>query len=153
MNNLKLLILCFSLTFSLSLQAQNITNEDSIKNVITSFFEGMKKHDTIQIRGSLAPEVIFQTITRNKKGDLIVHNEDVSGFLKFVADHSTDDLDEQIVFDMLRIDGNLASVWTPYRFFLNKKFSHCGANSFQLVRFDNIWKIQYIIDTRRRNCD
>jgi hypothetical protein len=44
----------------------------------------------------------------------------------------------------------MAAVWTPYNFYYNGQFSHCGVNSFQVIRFKDGWKIQYIIDTRRR---
>jgi hypothetical protein len=44
----------------------------------------------------------------------------------------------------------MATAWTPYNFYFNGKFSHCGVNNFVLVKQDNGWKIQYIIDTRRR---
>ena len=55
-------------------------------------------------------------------------------------------------FETIKIDGALASVWTPYKFYSGATFSHCGANSFQLVKIDGAWKIQYIIDTRRKGC-
>jgi hypothetical protein len=58
--------------------------------------------------------------------------------------------DERISFETVKIDGPLAIVWAPYNFFFNGQFSHCGMDSFQLVRFGKEWKIQYIIDTRRR---
>lgn len=137
----------------LTVRSKAQTATDSVKAVITRFSEGMKRHDTAMIRSSLAPEVIFQTIARNKKGETWVRTEGVGEFLKFIADHSEDNLDEQMVVDMVKIDGNLASVWTPYRFLRNGKLSHCGANSFQLVRLAQGWQIQYIIDTRRKNCD
>lgn len=60
-------------------------------------------------------------------------------------------LDERIQFDVVKVDGPLASVWTPYKFYFKGQFSHCGVNSFQLVRVNGEWKIQYLIDTRRRN--
>lgn len=152
---MKYLSIVFISLLSLNTKAQNIemTAEDSVKGVINRFFEGMKKHDTTMIRASLAPEVIFQTISRNKKSEIVVRTEGVADFLKYIAEHTSDDLDERITFDMIRIDGNLASVWTPYRFYVNTKFSHCGANSFQIVRLNNVWQIQYIIDTRRRDCE
>lgn len=40
-------------------------------------------------------------------------------------------------------------VWAPYQFYYKGKFSHCGADSFQLVRINGKWKIQYLVDTRR----
>ena len=53
----------------------------------------------------------------------------------------------------IKIDGNLASVWTPSEFYYNGNFSHCGANSFQLFNNNGKWQIIYIVDMRRRdNC-
>ena len=40
--------------------------------------------------------------------------------------------------------------WTPYSFFLNDTFSHCGVNNFQLLKKEGEWKIIYLIDTRRK---
>ncbi|HEY0898874.1 MAG TPA: hypothetical protein VGD90_06050, partial [Sphingobacteriaceae bacterium] len=62
--------------------------------------------------------------------------------------------DEQITFDAIQVDAGLASVWTSYKFYLGKNFSHCGVNSFQLVKMNGNWKITYLIDTRRKeNCN
>ena len=126
------------------------TAEDSVKMTINHFFEGMKKSDTILIRTTLTEGVIFQTITRKKDGNLMVRSENVNEFLTFIANPQKDVADERITFESIKIDGALASVWTPYKFYSGEKFSHCGANSFQLVKVDGAWKIQYIIDTRRR---
>ncbi len=153
MNLTKIYFSIIFICFGLHSQAQTTATTDSVKATINRFFAGLKQHDTTLIRSSLAPEVIFQTIARNKKGETLIRTEGVSEFLKFVADHPQDNLDEQIEFDMVKIDANLASVWTPYRFLLNGKLSHCGANSFQLVRLAQGWQIQYIIDTRRKNCN
>jgi len=54
------------------------------------------------------------------------------------------------VFAKILIDSQLASVWTDYKFYIGDKFSHCGVNSFQLVKLNDGWKIVYIIDTRRK---
>ena len=144
----KLIIIGFVLTFSMVINAQ--TAEDSVKMTINHFFEGMKKSDTTLIRTTLTEGVIFQTITRKKDGNLMVKTENVSEFLTFIANPQKDVADERITFESVKIDGALASVWTPYKFYSGEKFSHCGANSFQLVKVDGAWKIQYIIDTRRR---
>jgi hypothetical protein len=58
--------------------------------------------------------------------------------------------DERISFETIRIDGPLAIVWTPYKFYFNGQFSHCGVNSFHLVRLNGSWKIHFLIDTRRK---
>ena len=58
-------------------------------------------------------------------------------------------LEKLLSYD-IRIDGNLASVWTPYEFYLNGNFSHCGANSFQLFHNNGKWEIIFLVDMRRR---
>jgi len=58
--------------------------------------------------------------------------------------------DEQIVFKTIKIDGTLAIIWSPDKFYSKGKFSYCGVNSYRLVQLNSGWKIQYIIDTQRK---
>ena len=133
---------------SITVQAQ--TAEDSVKTVINRLFEAMKNGDAALLKSTFADSAILQTITRNKEGNTIVQNENVSEFITFVSKQPKGAADERITYDVLKIDGPLAIAWTPYKFYFNGTFSHCGVNSFQLVKFNNEWKIQYLIDTRRR---
>lgn len=123
-------------------------NQD-IEKPIRNLFSGMKNADPELVKSAFAEGAILQTITK----DGTVKNENVQEFIASVTKFSKDDLDERIIVDAIHTDGGLASVFTPYSFFFKGKFSHCGANSFQLVKQQNDWKIQYIIDTRRKeNC-
>jgi hypothetical protein len=83
-------------------------------------------------------------------GNVSVKDESLQEFSMSVSNQSKGVLDEQIVFDLVKFDGPLAIVWAPYNFFYKGKFLHCGVNSFQLVKINNEWKIQYLIDTRRK---
>ncbi len=123
-------------------------NQD-IEKPIRNLFSGMKNADPELVKSAFAEGAILQTIAK----DGTVKNENVQEFIASVTKFSKDDLDERIIVDAIHTDGGLASVFTPYSFFFKGKFSHCGANSFQLVKQQNDWKIQYIIDTRRKeNC-
>ena len=126
------------------------TSEDSVKSVINNMFTGMKNADTVLLKSCFADSMVLQTISRNKEGKLIVRNESPSGFINFISKESPGNADERITIDVVKVDGPLAIVWTPYNFYYKGKFSHCGVNSFQLVRFNGEWKIQYLIDTRRK---
>lgn len=126
------------------------TAEDSVKVVITQFFNGMKNVDTTSIRATFTEGVIFQTIARTKEGATLVKTEEVEGFLKFIAKEEKNAADERITFGAVLIDGNLAAVWTPYNFFYKGQFAHCGVNSFQMVKINGHWRIQYLIYTRRK---
>lgn len=126
------------------------TAEDSVKTTVNTLFNAMKNSDTELLKSVFADSAILQTIVRNKEGKTVVQTERVADFAEQVSKIPKDAADERITFDVVRVDGALAIAWTPYRFYFNGKFSHCGANSFQLVRFNGVWKIQYLIDTRRR---
>ncbi|WP_230406374.1 hypothetical protein [Flavobacterium fluviale] len=57
---------------------------------------------------------------------------------------------EKILNSNIQIDGTMAHVWAPYEFYINDKLSHTGVNTFTLFKEKDIWKIIYLIDTRRK---
>ncbi len=127
------------------------TAEDSVKTVINNMFTAMKNADPVLLKSCFADSMVLQTIGWNREtGKLVVRNDAPAGFIDFISKESPGNADERISFETVKIDGPLASVWTPYQFYYKGKFSHCGVNSFQLVRFNGVWKIQYLIDTRRK---
>ena len=141
----------FLLTFILvSVFAKSQTTEDSVKATVNNLFIGMQNADTLLLKSTFADGAIFQTIARYKEGNTIVRTETVQGFIDYVGKQTKGETDERIAFGSIKIDGALASVWTPYDFYVGGKFIHCGANSFQLVKIKGAWKIQYLIDTRRK---
>ncbi|WP_449401281.1 nuclear transport factor 2 family protein [Chryseobacterium wanjuense] len=143
MNKLFAIVL-LSGSFCFGQQTQNQEVEKPIRNL----FLGMKNADPELVKSTFSETAILQTITKDG-----VKNEEIKDFIASVSKYSKDDLDERIVIEAIHTDGNLASVFTPYSFYFKGKFSHCGANSFQLVKQNDEWKIQYLIDTRRKdNC-
>ncbi len=138
----------------LGIRAGAQSTEDSVKAVINRMFASMKAADADGLRSCFADSMVLQTISRSKEGKLMVRNETAEDFLAFIRKETPGNADEQIIIETLKVDGPLAMAWTPYKFYYKGQFSHCGVNSFQLVRFAEGWKIQYIIDTRRRvNCE
>jgi Putative lumazine-binding len=130
------------------------TTTDSVKAVVNQLFEGMKNSDASLIRSTFADSAILQSVGRNKEGEVVIENDKVDEFAKLISGLKKGAADEQIVFESIKIDGPLAVVWAPYKFYFEGKFSHCGVDSFQLVLIKGQWKIQYLIDTRRRQpCD
>ncbi|TAD91294.1 MAG: hypothetical protein EAY75_03820 [Bacteroidetes bacterium] len=123
-------------------------DHDSVKAVINQLFEGMRGADSAMVVSAFWPNAILQTIATAAGTATVVKNQTVFGFGSSVAARLPGQLDEQIVWDALHINGDLASAWTPYKFFFKGKLLHSGANSFQLVRIAGLWKIQYLIDTR-----
>jgi hypothetical protein len=146
-----LLLLSIVITGS-TVYAQNA--EDSIKAVINNVFTGMKNSDTVLVKSCFTETAILQTFGKDKEGKTIITSQTPGDFAKIIASIPAGAADEQIVFKDLKIDGPMAAVWTPFKLYFNGKFYSCGVNSFQLVRLNNVWKIQYILDTRRKtNCE
>ena len=153
--NLKLLYMksIIMLIFVIALitkKSDGQTTEDSVKAVVKQLFDGMKNSDAEMIRGAFADSAILQTIGRDKQGKMIIENDKVDEFAKLISGLKKGAADEQIVFETIKIDGPLAIVWAPYKFYFDGQFSHCGIDSFQLVFINGQWKIQYLIDTRRK---
>lgn len=109
----------------------------------------MKNSDANLLKASFADSAILQSVD-DKDGKTFIINESINDFTNSIAKLPKDAADERIQFDVIKIDGALAIAWTPYKFYYKGKFSHCGVDSYQLVRINGKWKIQYLIDTRRK---
>lgn len=139
--------ICLYVITAMNCNAQS--TEDSVKNVINQMFTAMKNADAVTLRTLFADSALLQSIA-TPDGKVTVRNESIHDFIELVGKQPAGAADERIQFETIKAAGPLATVWTPYSFYFNGQFSHCGVNSFQLVRINNAWKIQYIIDTRRK---
>jgi len=137
------------LTSALAVAQSTTTETAAVKQTIQTFFEGMRKGDSTLVRSTIAPGAVFHTIG-SRSGTTQVKPENPTDFVRAVGTPHQQVWDERITFDKVLIDANLASVWTPYEFYLGSTFSHCGYNSFQLVKLASGWKIAHVIDTRRK---
>lgn len=141
-----------SLFFSFSAFSQ--TEEEQVEAVIKSLFDGMRSKNADQVAAAFSKDAMMQTVIAKPEGSEVGSNA-VADFVTRISTTPADrQLDERILEYQIKIDGTLASAWTPYHFYVDDKFSHCGVNSFQLVKMADGWKIVYIIDTRRKEpCD
>jgi hypothetical protein len=147
----QILLFSFSI-FGFNALAQT-TEEAAAKAPILKLFEGMSKSDSAMVHTTLMSNARLETITKNKNGETTVKTDSFEGFLKSIGSQPAGNLDERLSSIELRIDGDLATAWTPYKFYFKGTFSHCGVNAFQLVKTASGWKIWSIIDTRRKeNC-
>ena len=147
----KLIFIVLLLTICNSINAQVNNHKDSVEvvQVIHNMFTAMKTSDTNLLKTCFSSNAVFQTII-TKKDTTTVKSEVVQNFINSIGKQVPGSLDERITIGSLLIDATLASVWTPYQFYFKGQYSHQGVNSFQLVRHNEGWKIQYLIDTRRK---
>ena len=132
--------------------AQEEFTKEQAQGVVDTFFEGFHSGDTTVMRSVMAPNMISQTVFKDKQGNHRIVEGNPDEFLKAIADRPADQKwTEKLLSYAVQIDGNLANVWTPYEFYLNDGFSHCGANQFTLAQTNEGWKIVHLIDSRRRS--
>ena len=122
--------------------AQQESENQAIKKVIETFFEGLHQGDSTTMATALHKELKIQTTYTNGQQQKILRTETRNQLLINISKKKpTEKYEEKLLSYDIKVDGNLASVWTPYEFYLNDNFSHCGANSFQLFNNGKKWEI------------
>ena len=151
---MKQILIFLTAALFLTANSKAQSSEDSVKAIVNQLFDAMRTTDASRLRDAFADSAILQTVRGRRDGTFYIQTDKVNDFAQQISNAKKDSLDERITFETIKIDGPLALVWTPYKFFYAGNFSHCGVNSFHLVRINGRWKIQFLIDTRRRQgCD
>lgn len=119
--------------------------------VISRLFEGMRQGDSAMVRQAFTKEAQMYTVIDGANGDAQLRRGSLKKFLEAVGTPHEEVWDEPIWDTDIKIDGNLAQVWTQYAFYFGDKFSHCGVDAFQLVRLAEGWKIFQATDTRKKD--
>lgn len=128
-------------------------DEIAIRNTVDRFFEGMRRTDSTMIRETIEPQCFLKSIFRVKSGEVVLSDESIDDFIKSVGTPHEGIYDERLLSYDIKIDGEMGVAWTPYEFYVDDHFSHCGVNVFTLLRRGDTWKIIGITDTRRKlNC-
>jgi len=146
---LKKLILPAILLLHFSSKAQT-DERTAIMTVIQKMFDGMRTGDSAAVRSVFDPSARLQTAFVNADGQPVLKSESVGNFAEAVGTPHDEIWDERIWGFDIHVEGQLATAWTEYTFFLGEKMSHCGVNAFQLFKSESGWKIIQITDTRRR---
>lgn len=149
---MKSLLVLFCILFSIATIGQSYFTETDARQLIDTFFEGFHKGDTILMKSVMSNDLVMQTAFTDKEGNNKVTNGNSEDLLVAIASRPEDQKwDERLLDYKVQIDGNLAHVWTPYEFWFNDSFSHCGANAFTLAKTNDGWKIIHLIDSRRKS--
>ncbi|GJM35153.1 MAG: hypothetical protein DHS20C18_41540 [Saprospiraceae bacterium] len=146
----KYIVLALCSLFVSPLIAQFTGEEAAVKAAIEQMFDGMRAGDSSMISAVFHPEARLHTTYFNKEGFAQLKIGDLDGFLKQIGTPHDKVYDEKIWSYDIRVDDALASVWTEYTFYLGEEKSHCGVNTFQMVKIGSNWQILQITDTRRK---
>jgi len=127
---------------------KSTTDERDVVATIDKLFEAMRNRDTAAVRAQFHPQARLY-VPGQQNGIPTLRVVTADEFVRLVA-ASPDRFDERIRDPEIRLDGNLASVWTWYDFRRGDQFSHCGTDAFHLARMETGWKILQIAYTVRQ---
>ena|SRR5689334_21105117 len=122
------------------------SDEKDVIAVVQRFFDAMSAHDSAAARAVLMPE--GRTVATRETGAVSGGTQE-----QFAARLST--IKEPILERMWnpkvlvdrRKEGAIATLWAEYDFHREGKFSHCGVDSFSLVKTPEGWKIAGVVYT------
>jgi hypothetical protein len=106
-------------------------------------FDGMAAKDASMIRAGMLPEARLYSI-RQDGATTSTAGED---FATRIAAAKGDLLERFTGAPKVLIRGRMAQVWGEYEFLRDGKFTHCGVDSFSLLKTAEGWKVATIVYT------
>ena len=106
-------------------------------------FDAMRAHDRAAVSALFIPGSTVASVDADSKVSVMPAED----FATRVGNGKGDWL-ERIWNPQVLEHGSIAVVWAEYDFHLNRKFSHCGIDSFSMLKTASGWKIAGVSDTR-----
>ncbi len=123
--------------------AQAASDDQSPAAAVQRLFDAMSAHDADAARALFLPEAMLFSVRADGTAVATPHEKWVERL-----GASKDAWLERIWNTKQFEHGSIAIVWADYDFHLNGKFSHCGIDSFNLLKTAGGWKIAAVADTR-----
>jgi len=124
---------------------QGATDEEreEVLSVIRTFFAGMTAKDVEGMRRIMTENGKLYGYREQADGLTIVeltHSE----YLGSLAQRDGTPV-ERFWTPTVMVQDRLATVWTPYDFYSDGVFSHCGINNFSMLKTNDGWKIAGVV--------
>jgi hypothetical protein len=121
----------------------------AVVGAVQHLFDIMATNDTVAARRLLMPDGRFFAVEPGRGGDGIVRVMSHEAFIAALGEAREGWL-ERMWEPEVRVHGPIATVWTPYDFYRDGAFSHCGVDAVTLVRQEGEWRISGITYTMER---
>ena len=131
-----LIIIVFAVAASPARAQSSTADRDAVLNVMQAFFDTMTAKDIDGAREILVPQGRFHALRAGAEPRSLSNEEYLA---QLQASKQT--MRERIWNPEVRVHGSIATMWAPYDFWIDGKFSHCGVDAFDLIKTDKGWKI------------
>jgi len=103
-------------------------------------FDALGTGDGAALRELLDPQIQMHSVERDAQGNPSVGTSTLEQLVARVEADGPP-LIERMFDPEVRISGDLATIWTPYDFYVGSDLSHCGADAVTLMREGGVWTI------------
>jgi hypothetical protein len=127
--------------------------QQAVLAVAKKVFDGMRTRDTALMRSVFVPQgARLLGLEPGKDGKPALGVIDPGQWIGGVGRGTGPAWDERIFDPQIVVDGGIAHLWAYYEFWRGPTLSHCGYDSFFMVKLADGWKIAQVADTRRTDC-
>lgn len=145
------LSLCLFLSFT-STASADIKDEGAILDTVTKAVEALNTKDQNTLKSLHLPNGQIYSVS-SEDDAMTLHYSTHAQFLEQTAS-APDAFHEQIWNPIVMYRETVATVWTDYRVTIDGALSHCGVNSFHLLKTDDGWRIASVdFSIRKTGCD
>jgi hypothetical protein len=144
------LLSCLVSVGPIAAQAAAAQDREAVMATVQAFFDTMTAADVEGARRVLQPQGRFHAMRiRDGKPDVRAFSNE-----EYFADlqASKQKMQERIWNPDVRIHGLIATVMAPYDFWIDGKFSHCGVDTFDLIKTEDGWRIAGGVYTVEAKC-
>lgn len=135
-----LIVLSLIFASAAAANAQSADDKTQVIGVVNKLFAEMAAANPAGILGVHTADSQLVAVYKLKDGKTRIETIDGDKFSKMFTDKSVV-LKEEMYAPNAEVYGDMALVWGRYVFFVGDKLSHCGVNTFNLVRTAEGWKI------------
>jgi hypothetical protein len=117
---------------------------------VQRLFDALAQRDTAVVRALLVPGARFVSMRADTASAPRAQGD---AELMRMLTRGTERLLERFWSPVIQIQGPIATVWTPYDFHVEGQWSHCGIDTFTLMRTGAEWRIAALAYTvQLRGC-
>ncbi|MGI9629297.1 MAG: nuclear transport factor 2 family protein [Longimicrobiales bacterium] len=124
------------------------TPEADVEAVARALLQGISEGRTDLLEEAMHPQGRLMAVPDEGPP----RRQELAAFFEMVGS-SAGQFTERMWNPTVVVDGPIAQLWTPYDFYVDGQFSHCGIDAFQMVLEDGAWKVFSLIYTMHRGDD
>ena len=111
----------------------------AVMAALDSFFVALRERDPALLSRAVSSRSTWTTAAY-RNGAVVLRRRPALQDVEALT-QAKEALHERLMDPAVRVDGDIALVWSPYQFHIGERLSHCGHDGFRLVREDGRWRL------------